>query len=357
MNPGAWSRQVFNMNLAAWRGIRARHPDPIDRALEFRFYLAGTALSALGILQTQLYRRALDRLELVPPIFLVGHWRSGTTLLHQLLALDERFAAPNTYACFNPHHFLLARHRVPSANPLARPAGDMIVSPSSPQEEEFALLCLGAISPYEAFIFPSALHQVPDLCDPDSFERAQQVRWDDTITWILKATAYACGADNRLLIKSPSNSFRIERLIRLFPGAMFIRLVREPCAVFASTLRLWQSMWERYALAPLLARDVLIERILEIRLALEKRLQAALRNVPADRLATVRYEDLVANPYRTIELLYQELALGDPSPMLPKVSAYFAQNPPARMHSAEEWRPLVQGRWPEMFEQFGYARS
>lgn len=357
MNPSAWSRQVFNLNLAAWRSIRARHPDPIDRALELRFYLAGTALSTLGMLQRHLYQRALDRLELVPPIFLVGHWRSGTTLLHELLALDERFAAPSTYACFNPHHFLLARHRVPSANPLTRPSGDMIVSPTSPQEEEFALLCLGAISPYEALMFPSALHQLAVLCDPDRFEHAQQVQWDDTITWILRATAYARGADKRLLAKSPANSFRIQRLGRLFPGAMFIRLVREPCAVFASTLRLWQSMWERYALTTPLTRDVLIERILEIRLALEAKLQAALRNLPAERVPTVRYEDLVANPCRTIELLYQQLALGDPSPMLPKVSAYMAHNPPAGTHSAEDWRTLVQGRWPEMFEQFGYARS
>ncbi len=147
----------------------------------------------------------------------------------------------------------------------------------------------------------------------------EELRWNDAITWILKATAYVSGADKRLLVKSPANSFRIPRLSALFPGATFIRLVREPCAVFASTLRLWQSMWERYALAAPLAQEVLIERILETRLTLERRLQSALRTLPADRVATVRYEDLVADPCHTIELLYERLALGDPSPLLPKV--------------------------------------
>ncbi|MFZ1122550.1 MAG: sulfotransferase [Candidatus Binataceae bacterium] len=362
MSSGAWSRPVFNLNLLAWRSIRGRHPEPIDRGLELRFYLAGSMLSALATLQKRLYRRVLEQLDLRPPLFLVGHWRSGTTLLHELLALDEYFAAPSTYACFNPHQFLLAHHRAPAAARLARPTGDMTVSPSSPQEEEFALLCMGATSPYEAFVFPSALRQFEALCDPDLFEHAQELRWNDAMTWILKATAYVCGADKRLLVKSPANSFRIPRLSTLFPGATFIRLVREPCAVFASTLRLWQSMWERYALAAPLVQEVLIERILETRIALERRLQSALRTLPANRVATVRYEDLVADPCGTIELLYDRLALGDPSQMLPKASAYMAQNPPSATHSvktptAEDWRRLVQSRWPEMFDEFGYARS
>ncbi len=357
MSSGAWSRPVFNLNLSAWRSIRARHPEPIDRGVELRFCLTGSLLSALGMLQQRLYRRILGQLVLRPPLFLVGHWRSGTTLLHELLALDEQFAAPSTYACFNPDQFLLAHHRAPAATRLVRPTGDMTVSSSSPQEEEFALLCMGATSPYEAFVFPSALHQFEALCDPDLFEHAQALRWNDAITWILKATAYVCGADKRLLVKSPANSFRIPRLGTLFPGATFIRLVREPCAVFASTLRLWQSMWERYALAAPLVREVLIERILGTRLALEGTLQSALRSLPADRVATVRYEDLVADPCHTIELLYQRLALGDPSPLLPKVRAYMARNPLSATRSAEHWRSLVQARWPEMFDEFGYARS
>jgi hypothetical protein len=329
MRSSAWSRPVFNLNLAAWRSIRGRRPEPLDRGLELRFWLTASVFSALGTIQARTYRHALKQLELRPPLFLVGHWRSGTTLLHELLALDEHFAAPSTDACFNPHQYLLARHRAPAVTRLVRPTGDMTVSASSPQEEEFALLCMGATSPYEAFVFPSALRQFEALCDPDFFDRQQELRWNDAITWILKATAYVCGADKRLLVKSPANSFRIPRLSALFPGAAFVRLVREPCAVFASTLRLWQSMWEHYALAAPLMQEVLIERILEIRLTLERKLQSALRTQPADRVATVRYEDLIADPCHTIEILYERLGLGDPSALLPKVRAYMAQTQPS----------------------------
>ena len=41
------------------------------------------------------------------PLFIIGHWRSGTTFLHELMYLDKRFVSPTTYQCFAPHHCLL----------------------------------------------------------------------------------------------------------------------------------------------------------------------------------------------------------------------------------------------------------
>jgi hypothetical protein len=216
---------------------------------------------------------------------------------------------------------------------------------------------MGATSPYEAFMFPSALHQFEALCDPDLFDNTDQLRWDRAIMWILKATACASGPGKRLLVKSPANSFRISRLDTLFPDAAFVRIVREPCAVFASTLRLWQTMWERYALATPLEREVVIERILDVRLALEQKAEGALRTLPADRVTTLRYEDLVSNPCGTVGMLYERLALGDPSSVLPRVAEYMARGRLRASPSVEEWRPLVESRWPEMFDEFGYARS
>ena len=357
MSANAWSRPVFNLNGAAWRGVQRRNREAIGRGLAMRFYLAGGALSAIGALQKRMYRRAVEQIVLRPPVFLVGHWRSGTTLLHELIALDESFAAPSTYECFNPDHFLLAPNRAPDRNRVMRPTGDMSVSAASPQEEEFALLCMGAISPYEAFMFPHALERLEALCDPDLFERVDQLRWNHAMMWILKATAYVRGADKRILLKSPTNSFRISRLAMLFPGAVFVRVVREPCDVFASTLRLWRSMWDRYALTAPLAQDVLIERVFETRRAMERKLRSGLANLPTGRHATVRYEDLVSDSCGTMKLLYDRLALGDPSGLLPKVRAYIAQHPRPPAQSADEWRTLVEARWPEMFDEFGYPRG
>ena len=40
------------------------------------------------------------------PLFILGHYRSGTTHLHNLLALDPQFAAPTFFQALNPHTFL-----------------------------------------------------------------------------------------------------------------------------------------------------------------------------------------------------------------------------------------------------------
>ena len=43
-----------------------------------------------------------------PPLFVLGHWRNGTTLLHNLLTVDQRFAFPNNYQSLFPNSFLTA---------------------------------------------------------------------------------------------------------------------------------------------------------------------------------------------------------------------------------------------------------
>ena len=116
MNSGAWSRPAFNLNLAAWRGIRRRHPDPIGRALELRFYTAGSIQSALATLQI-----GSTGAPLTSSISSRRSFSSGIGAaeqpLHESLALDQSFSAPTTYACFNLHQFALARHRAPAPNP------------------------------------------------------------------------------------------------------------------------------------------------------------------------------------------------------------------------------------------------
>src|SRR5258706_15240132 len=92
-----------------------------------------------------MYAEARARVELgAPPIFIIGHWRSGTTLLHEMLCLDKRHAWPSTYACMNPSHFLITERAAQSSGAgqasVKRPMDNMTISLASPQEDEFALV-------------------------------------------------------------------------------------------------------------------------------------------------------------------------------------------------------------------------
>ena len=73
------------------------------------------------------------------PIFIIGHWRSGTTLLHELLAFDERHTYPNTYECFAPNHFLVSawlfRPLLRARMPKHRPMDNMAAGLDCPQED------------------------------------------------------------------------------------------------------------------------------------------------------------------------------------------------------------------------------
>jgi hypothetical protein len=127
-----------------------------------------------------------------------------TTLLHELLSLDPGRCYPTTHACMNPHHFLLTE-----ASTLARggagvkwPMDEMEVRPGSPQEDEFALLSLGARSPYQALIAPHRLAEVLKLADPRDLPAREEQAWRSALVDFLRGVS-ARGAGWPMILKSP----------------------------------------------------------------------------------------------------------------------------------------------------------
>lgn len=91
-SPSLWQ----TMTADAWWRMLARHGYRVSRRSLPRFAVisAVTTLNSLvGLLQSALYVRRLRAAAVAPdPVFIVGHYRSGTTHLHNLLALDERLS-------------------------------------------------------------------------------------------------------------------------------------------------------------------------------------------------------------------------------------------------------------------------
>ncbi|MEI7929267.1 MAG: sulfotransferase [Verrucomicrobiales bacterium] len=179
-----------------------------------------------------------------PPLFIIGHWRSGTTLLHELFMHDKRFCCPNYYQCYSPSHFLLTeRVLTPALSwiiPAKRPMDDMAVSLDKPQEDEFALMNLGAPSPYRRMAFPLEAPRRPEALDVSLLPPRELARWQAAVRRFL--TALAVRDDRRPVLKSPPHTARMGVLRAMYPGAKFLHIVRDPYVVFPSTVRLWQSM-------------------------------------------------------------------------------------------------------------------
>jgi len=197
---------------ALWRllvGHRFRLP---LRALPECACDVGCALfnSALGCLQDLLLTRSLNRIALADdPLFVVGHWRTGTTLLHELLALDAQHRCPTNYECFVPHHFLISQRWLKPwirfVLPKNRIADDMPVEWDLPQEDEFGLLALGAPSPYLSLAFPNEPPQFDASYTLAGLRPSERTRWEQALLRFLRSLIR--NRPGRLVLKSPPTPF------------------------------------------------------------------------------------------------------------------------------------------------------
>ncbi len=77
-----------------------------------------------------------------PPVFIIGHWRSGTTYLHNLLSLDKNFGYCTTFHSVIPGAFItgekVLKPIVSSSIPETRPMDNVPMGADLPQEEEYA---------------------------------------------------------------------------------------------------------------------------------------------------------------------------------------------------------------------------
>ena len=116
-----------------------------------RPYLLRAALVTLNSLGNSMLRRCenavygprVRKTEVRSPVFILGHWRSGTTHLHNLFAVDHRFAYPNLYQVVFPHTFLCSEpvgaRLLALLVPKRRLGDDMAQHLGMAAEDEFAL--------------------------------------------------------------------------------------------------------------------------------------------------------------------------------------------------------------------------
>jgi hypothetical protein len=289
---------------------------PANPILLWQTFGPGSAFSAITGLQAKVAAAQLARANLRDAIVVLGYWRSGTTLLHELLCLDSRYTYPTTHACMNPHHFVLteAGTLARGGSSIQRPMDEMEVRSASPQEDEFALLSLGARSPYEALLFPSILPQALKLSDPRELSAEDEKRWREVFTGFLAGVS-ARGMGRPMILKSPTHGYRVTTLRELLPDARFVLIVRDPCTSFESVVRMWRRMFETYAIGPIPPYDAIREAVLADRPRFEAKLASSTADLPENRFVTITYESLTANPVEVIEKLYARLDLGEFEPV------------------------------------------
>lgn len=364
-NPLPWYTPRFwhGMRLGAWLSMLVRNRFNISLTrLHTLFSITGVSCinSGLSAVDRLLYSRRVSQVELTEdPLFILGHWRSGTTFLHELLIRDPAHTFPNTYQCFAPHHFIFTESWIKPWTegllPSRRPMDNMAAGWQRPQEDEFALGNLGIRTPYLSMAFPQRGPKHEEYLDLAELSPDEQQRWRDALTNFFRRIAYH---DNRrIVVKSPPHTARVKTLVEMFPRAKFVHIVRDPFEVFVSTVNLWKSLHEVQRMQELGDMAWLEEYVLRCHERMYTALEADRQLLGENQLIDVHYEQLIDQPLDQLRRVYEQLELGDFSRVEPAVTDHLADVKNYRKNHYElddRLRKQVQERWAGYFERYGY---
>ncbi len=280
-----------------------------------RFYLT-LLISILGIpfrtfehwrFNSKIYSTKIKK----DPIFIIGHWRSGTTLLHNILTQDPQFGYITMLEASFPQSFLITNFFKGFMNlllPKKRPMDNMELGINLPQEEEMALSNLIPFSFYNALYFPETMMEnfYRYVCF-DTISRRILDKWQRAYLYLIKKTTFFMKG-KQLVLKNPANTARIKVLIKMFPNAKFIHIYRNPYVVFQSTRNLYKNMLQEFMFQDVSER-VIQRNILAIYKNLLTRYFSEMKLIPKNNLYEIKFEDFELNPFAEIEKVYKGLKL------------------------------------------------
>ncbi|MEO0999590.1 MAG: sulfotransferase, partial [Pseudomonadota bacterium] len=214
---------------------------------------AGIWASALGRWPATALERALisARLpevgEMPPPVFILGHWRSGTTHLYNTMVQSGAWGfVPHVATGLPWDLFGLARLTRPILErqlPETRWIDNIPVTPESPQEDEIAVANMSPVSFYHALYFPAKFDAFLDRgLFFEGLGAAEVAAWEARFTYLMRKLALHQGKP--LLIKNPVHTARVAILREMFPEAKFIHIHRNPFDVFLSMRNFYARLLE-----------------------------------------------------------------------------------------------------------------
>ncbi|MCX6285715.1 MAG: sulfotransferase [Bacteroidetes bacterium] len=261
------------------------------------------------------------------PVFIIGHWRTGTTLLFKLMSLDEQFKAPTLFQVAEPDSMLISHaYYKPIMKALVRetrPMDNVKIGMDEPQEDEYAVFRLTGYSPLEQLLFPSSERYFIE----EWVKKVNSFKANEVLKEQLKSFFTKVGYNQKgiILSKNPFHSLRIRLLLEVFPKARFIQIYRHPFSVVPSTINMWEILQKENNLNNELHKYNIAEICRVINLIMEK-ISAETHTLPAGVYAETRFEDLENDPVMTVKQIYSALGLIFSERQESKIREYMAIN-------------------------------
>jgi hypothetical protein len=260
------------------------------------------------------------------PVFIFGNARSGTSLLHRLMSLDEEhFASMKLYQSIfcrvSIYRSVAALDRFDRRVP-GRPLRRLVdwinrkvfsgweeiheMGIDAPEEDE-AIFALSLMTPAVSLLLPY-VDELPISTAFDGLPIEERRGFMDLYEDALKRHLFASGGQRAFLNKNALFAPRIQSMFERFPDARFVYLVRHPFQAIPSFLNMFHSKWVTHS--PEIKPDSPEARALaQLAIAYYRYALDCRKVIPKDQFITIRYDDLTANPKQTIELLYEKLGM------------------------------------------------
>ena len=294
------------------------------------------------------------------PIFILGHWRSGTTYLHNVLFLDKNLGFFSTFQAYLPGVFLVGKKLfkpvVATSIPKKRPMDDVVMEVDLPQEDEYAIAAFSPYSCYHGPCFPRNSEFYNKFVCMEDVPKKTIEEWKEVYLYLLKKVTL-CRDGKRLVLKNPVNTARIKLLLEMFPDAKFIHIYRNPYHIYQSMMRFLMIIAPLFCVQKPPKIEDVEKLMMDLYIEMFEKYFKERGYIPEGNLVEVRYEDFIQHPLKGLKRIYTELHLDGFKESEKAFSEYIASQANVKIHRYEvneELREKVYKKWGFAFKEFGY---
>lgn len=298
------------------------------------------------------------------PVYIVGHWRTGTTFLQNLLTRDPQFAwfDPIRTVSFNNCilmkrvlRFFMTKFKLLNG---ARPMDNLEYTLDLPMEEVFAQATISTQAIAHMLVFPDGGNGVKyiETAFIDEQPEKKQKEWRKAYDYILKKVTYL-NKGKQLLLKSPENTCRIGMLKKCYPGSKFINIYRDPYVTIMSTANMFKKEMALFCLNEKPTDEFIEDTIIDLFERIYRKTFNEFSSMPESEYIEICYEDFCKNPKSYVKQIYEHLGIEGYEEALPHFEAYLDSQKNYKKNSFKldpELRDKINSRLGFYFEHYGY---
>ncbi|MGC9779949.1 MAG: sulfotransferase [Candidatus Heimdallarchaeota archaeon] len=351
---------MINIFRLLWQNKFYVHP---KYWLRFWYAIAlSWVTTPLRVIEILRFQRRIKKTKVeIDPLFIIGHYRTGTTYLMTLLAHDKNMGYVSNLEGYAPHFFLafhkFTKNLIDMSLPEQRPMDNVVMGSDEPTEEEYSIGAMSKYGFYNGFIFPWKFKLYSRYNSFRTCKEKDVERWKKTYQYFVKKMTYKYKG-KRIFLKNPTTTYRIEHILKMYPNAKFIHLYRDPYGMYASSVKFFREVFAIYALQTWKDED-LQQGILDNVKEMYEVFNETRSLIPKENIIDIKYEDFIKDPMPFMESLYKDLKIDGYENIKDDFVAYFksqATYKPNVHEISDDVINRVNSHWDFIREQHEYIR-